>query len=99
MCMRNQLTAHTGKTETMISKANGFIGPLRPIMFGNAVINYVTNSTCLGIVIDNRLTQLWPVFCRRGNGSPLCDTVTVTAELDEVTVTPLNEEQTFTNSR
>ena len=51
-CMRNQLTVHTGKTEAMILKANGFIGPLRPIMFGNAVIKYVTNSTCLG----NRLT-------------------------------------------
>ena len=24
-------------------------------MFGNALIKYVTNSTCLGIVIDNRL--------------------------------------------
>ena len=40
----------------MILKANGFIGPLRPIMLGNAVIKYITNSTCLGIVIDNRLT-------------------------------------------
>ena len=49
-------TVHTCKTETVISKANGFIGPLRPIMFGIAVIKYVTNSTCLGIVIDNRLT-------------------------------------------
>ena len=54
-CMRNQLTVHTGKTEAMILKVNGFIGPLRPIMFGNAVIMYVTNSTCLGIVIDNKL--------------------------------------------
>ena len=54
-CMRNQLTVHTGKTEAMILKANGFIGPLRRIMFGNAVIMYITNSTCLGIVIDNRL--------------------------------------------
>ena len=54
--MRNQLTVHTGKTEAMILKANGFIGLLRPIMFGNALIEYVTNSTCLGIVIDNRLT-------------------------------------------
>ena len=25
--MRNQLTVHTGKTEAMILKANGFIGP------------------------------------------------------------------------
>ena len=54
--MRNQLTVDTGKTEAMILKANGFIGPLRPIMFGNAMIKYVTNSTCLGSVIDNRLT-------------------------------------------
>ena len=54
-CMRNQLTVLTGKTEAMISKANGFIGPLRPIMFGNALIKYVTNCTFLGIVIDNRL--------------------------------------------
>ena len=49
-------TLHTGKTEAMILKANGFIGPLRTIMFGNAVITYVTNSTCLNLVIDNRLT-------------------------------------------
>ena len=54
--MSNQLTVHTGKTEAMILKANGFIGPLRPIIFGNAVIKYVTNSICLGIVIDNILT-------------------------------------------
>ena len=54
-CMCNQLTVHTGKTEAVILKANAFIGPLRPIMFGNAVIKYATNSTCLGIVIDNRL--------------------------------------------
>ena len=54
--MCNQLTVHTGKTEAMILKASGFIRPLRTIKFGNAVIKYVTNSTCLGIVIDNRLT-------------------------------------------
>ena len=54
-CMRNQLTVHTGKTEATILKSNGFIGPLTQIMFGNAVIKYVTNSTRLGIVIDNRL--------------------------------------------
>ena len=53
----------------------------------------------LNVDLSWDIGQLWPVFCRRGNGSPLCDTVTVIAELDEVTVTPLNEEQTFTNSR
>ena len=36
-CMLNQLTVHTGKTEAMISKTNGFIGPLRIIMFGNGM--------------------------------------------------------------
>ena len=46
----------TGKSEVMILKANGFIGPLRPIMFGNALKKYVTNSTSLEIVTDNRLT-------------------------------------------
>ena len=41
-CMHNQLTVHTGKTEAMILKANGFTGPLRPAMFGNAVIKYMS---------------------------------------------------------
>ena len=52
--MSNQLTVHTGKTEAMILKANGFIGPLKPIMFGNALTKYITNNARLGIVIDNR---------------------------------------------
>ena len=55
-CMRNQLTIDIGKTEAMILKADGFIEPLRPIIFGNTVIKYVTNSKCLGIVIDTDQT-------------------------------------------
>ena len=36
------------KTEAMILKANGFIGPLRPIMFGNAVIKYYNKQYMSG---------------------------------------------------
>ena len=48
-------------------------------------------------VISILAFQLWQVFCPRGDNSPLSDTVTVTvtAELDEVTVTALNEDQPF----
>ena len=40
LCMSGvcALTVNTGKTEAMILTSNGFIGPLRPIMFGNALI-------------------------------------------------------------
>ena len=62
------------------------------------ILDLKTNYS-LNVVNFKYQIQLWPVFCRRRNGSPLCDTVTVTAELDELTVTALNEEQTFTNSR
>ena len=57
-CVRNQLTVHTDKTEAMILKANGFTGPLRPILFGDTIIKYVTHSKCLGITIDNRLNWI-----------------------------------------
>ena len=57
-CVRNQLNVHTDKTEAMILKANGFTGPLRPILFGDTIIKYVTHSKCLGITIDNRLSWI-----------------------------------------
>ena len=40
-------------------------------------------------LVNTTALQLWP----RGDGSPLCNTVTVTARLDEVAVTALNEEE------
>ena len=56
-CKKNQLTVHTGKTEAMIIPYRDFIGPLRPVWFGTSIINCVTHSTCLGITIDNKLSQ------------------------------------------
>eukprot|EP00794_Sanderia_malayensis_P008603 gene8603-9531_t len=55
-CLKNRLTVHPEKTEATIIKANGFTGPLRPILFGETVIKYVTHSVCLGITIDNKLS-------------------------------------------
>ena len=55
-CRKNQLTVHTGKTEAMIISHKNFTGPLRPIWFGTSIIKYVTQSTSLGITIDNKLS-------------------------------------------
>ena len=53
---KNQLTVHKGKTEEMIISHKNFTGPLRPIWFGTSIIKYVTQSTSLGITIDNKLS-------------------------------------------
>ena len=55
-CRKNQLTVHTGKTEAMIISHKNFTGPLSPIWFGTSIIKYVTQSTSLGITIDNKLS-------------------------------------------
>ena len=55
-CTKNQLTVHTGKTEAMIISHKNFTGPLRPIWFGTSIIKYVTQSTSLGMTIDNKLS-------------------------------------------
>ena len=54
-CTKNLLTVHTGKTEAMILSNASFVGPLQPVMFGNNMIKYVTESTSLGVKIDNKL--------------------------------------------
>ena len=54
-CTKNHHTVHTGKTEAMIISNTYFVGPLQPVMFGNNMIKYVTESTALGVKIDNKL--------------------------------------------
>ena len=54
-CNKNQLTVHAGKTEAMILSPKQFIGPLRPILYGTSIINYVKHSKSLGIIIDDKL--------------------------------------------
>ena len=40
----------------MIISSSSFVGPLRPLYFGNSVISFTTKSTVLGITIDNKLS-------------------------------------------
>ena len=54
-CYRNRSTVHTGKNEAMLICSHAFVGPMRPLMFGNSYIDFTTKSTCLGILIDHKL--------------------------------------------
>ena len=38
-CVRNKMSVHPGKSKVMIIRKTPFIGPLRPIYFGNDVIS------------------------------------------------------------
>ena len=57
-CRNNKLTIHTGKSEVMILTHKPFCGPLKPVMLGNKVLDFVTETKCLGIIIDNQLSWL-----------------------------------------
>ena len=54
-CERNKLTVHTGKTDTILISNTPFIGPMRPLRFGNTFIHITTKTTCLGVVIECKL--------------------------------------------
>ncbi len=55
-CTKNKLTVHPGKCEAMLLMKTPFIGPLRPLYYGSEFIKFVSTSTCLGVVIDQKLT-------------------------------------------
>ena len=42
----------------MILTYKPFCGPLKPVMLGNKVLDFVTETKCLGIIIDNQLSWL-----------------------------------------
>ena len=54
-CRKNHLTVHTGKTVAMLISSHAFVGPMRPLMFGDSYIYFNTKSTCLGVEIDYKL--------------------------------------------
>ena len=43
-CRNNKLTIHTGKLEAMILSHKPFCGPLNPVMLGNKVLDFVTET-------------------------------------------------------
>ena len=49
------LTVHTGKTMAMLISSHAFVGPLRPLLFGNSYIHFSTKSICLGVETDYKL--------------------------------------------
>ena len=57
-CRNNKLTIHTGKSEAMILTHKPFCGPLKLVMLRNKVLDFVTETKCLGIIIDNLLSWL-----------------------------------------
>ena len=54
-CQKNKLSIHNGKSEVLIMTAQEFVGPLKPIMIGKDIIDYVQSSKCLGVTADNHL--------------------------------------------
>ena len=54
-CCRNHLTVHTGKTVAILLSNHAFVGPLRPLMFGNSYIHLTTKPTYLGVEIGYKL--------------------------------------------
>ena len=61
-CRNNKLTIHTGKSEAMIFSHKLFCGPLKPVMLGNKVLDFVTETKCLGIIFDNQLSWLFKPY-------------------------------------
>ena len=55
-CTKNKLTVHPGKCEAMLLMKTPFIGPLQPLYYGSEYIRFVATSTCLGVVIDQKLS-------------------------------------------
>ena len=55
-CVENKLTVHPGRCEAMLLMKTPFIGPLQPLNYGSEYIKFVATSTCLGVVIDQKLS-------------------------------------------
>ena len=41
-CMKNKLTVHPGKSKAMIMMKTPFIGPLRPLKYGENYVKFVS---------------------------------------------------------
>lgn len=45
-CGNNKLTIHSEKWECMIMNHKTFYGPFKPVMLGNKVLKFVTETRC-----------------------------------------------------
>ena len=55
-CHKNRLIIHEGKCDAVLLDTKPFIGPLKPLVWGDKTIEYRSFSVCLGIAIDERLS-------------------------------------------
>ena len=55
-CQKNRLIIHEGKCDAVLLDTKPFIGPLKPLVWGDKTIEYRSFSVCLGIAIDERLS-------------------------------------------
>ena len=55
-CQKNRLIIHEGKCDVVLLDTKPFIGPLKPLIWGDKTIEYRSFSVCLGIAIDERLS-------------------------------------------
>ena len=55
-CQKNRLIIHEGKCDVVILDTKPFIGPLKPLVWGDKTIEYRSFSVCLGIAIDDGLS-------------------------------------------
>lgn len=55
-CRNNKLAIHAGKSEAMIISHRAFCGPLKPFTLGNKILNVVSETRCLGVIIDSQLS-------------------------------------------
>ena len=54
--LKNRLVAYEGKFEAMILNTKPFIGPMKPLKWGDDIIWHVSSSKCLGATIDDKLS-------------------------------------------
>ena len=57
-CIENRLTPHPTKSEAMVLSRQAIIRPLPPILLGSSVLNYVTKSRLLGVIVDDKLSWI-----------------------------------------
>ena len=55
-CRNSKLTIHAVKSEAMIISYRAFCGPLKPITLGDKLLNVVSETRCLGVIIDSQLS-------------------------------------------
>ena len=55
-CLNNRLTPHPRKSEVILFTKGTPLGPIALVYLGNAVLNLVTKTKLLGLIVDQKLT-------------------------------------------